>query len=98
MCVSVCVCVCVCVCVKEYVEVNSNPEGICDLNDAELSSPPTEEEIAEATNQLKNNKAPGADEITAELLKLGGAVMAQWLTRLSQLVWLREEVPADWRT
>jgi hypothetical protein len=39
--------------VKEYVEVNSSPEGICDLNDAELSSPPTEEEIAEAINQLK---------------------------------------------
>ena len=84
--------------VKEYVEVNSSPEGICDLNDDELSCPPTEEEIAKAINQLKNNKATGADEITAELLKLGGGVMVQWLTQLSQLVWLREEVPVDWRT
>ena len=74
------------------------PEGICDSNDDELSCPPTEEEIAKAINQLKNNKAPGADEITAELLKLGGGVMVQWLTQLSQLVWLREEVPVDWRT
>ena len=82
--------------VKECVEVNSSPKGICDLNDAELSCPPTEEEFAKA-NQLKNNKAPGAGEITAELLKLGGGVMVQWLTQLSQLVWLREEVPVDWR-
>ena len=84
--------------VKDYVEVNSILEGICDSNDDELSCPPTEEEIAKAINQLKNNKAPGACEITAELLKLGGGVMVQWLTQLSQLVWLREEVPVDWRT
>ena len=63
VCVSVCVCVFSTVLnvqsavsevtlgsVKECVEVNSSPEGICDLNDAELNCPPTEEEIAKPTS------------------------------------------------
>ena len=42
--------------VKEYVEVNSSPEGICDSNDDELSCPPTEEEIAKAITSLRTTK------------------------------------------
>ena len=63
-----------------------------------LSRPPTREDIAESISQLRCNKTPGADEITAELFKLGGNSMVQWLNWLSQQVWLSEEVPANWRT
>ena len=58
---------------------------------------PSEEEIREAIRQLKNNKAPGEDEVAAEMLKLGGKPVVQWLTWLSQSIWQSEEVPVDWR-
>ena len=49
-----------------------------------------------ALQALKNGKAPGGDEITAELLKLGGEVVVQWLAQLAPLVWESEAVPEDW--
>ena len=57
---------------------------------------PSQQEIREAINQLKQNKAPGVDEITAEMLKLGGELVVHWLTRLSCRVWHSEKVPDDW--
>ena len=42
-------------------------------DDEDLSQPITEEEIQEAVGQLRDGRAPGADGISAELLKLGGA-------------------------
>ena len=58
---------------------------------------PTEDEIGAAIRSLKNGKAPGGDEITAELLKLGGGEVVQSLAHLAAtLVWESETVPADW--
>ena len=40
--------------------------------------------------KLKNGKAPGSDEIVAELVKNGGQVMVDWLCGRSGLVTSRE--------
>ena len=82
---------------KGCAEAGGCPEANSEVVDDGLVCPPTAEEVAEAVRQLKHNKAPGWNEITAELLKLGGDIMVQWLTQLSQIIWLSEEVPADWR-
>ena len=42
---------------------------------------PRKEEIRQAIVQLQNNKAPGEDEITAEML--AGEPIVQWMTQLS---------------
>ena len=39
--------------------------------------------MREAILQLKNNKAPGDDGITAELLKLGGETIVEEMTRIA---------------
>ena len=45
---------------------------------------------------MKKGRPPGGDEITAELLKLGGEVVVQWLVSLASSVWESEKIPEDW--
>ena len=61
-----------------------------------LTRCPDEEEIKSTVKVMKNNKAPSADNITAELLKLGGDVVVQWLLNLVSMVWQEKCVPEDW--
>ena len=67
---------------------------LCD--DDDLSQPITEEEIEEAISQLRDGKAPGADGISAKLLKLEGAETIRWLTSLFNSIWSSECIPSDW--
>jgi hypothetical protein len=58
---------------------------------------PSIAEINIAVKQLKNNKAAGADEITAEALKAGGDLLAQRLHSLITLIWQSESIPMTWK-
>ncbi|KAL4149349.1 hypothetical protein QTP88_003311 [Uroleucon formosanum] len=54
------------------------------------------EEIEQAVSKLKNNKAPGSDEITAEMLKLSGDKGVKILWKLCNKVWTTGVWPEDW--
>ena len=56
-----------------------------------------EEETASAISKMKNNKAAGIDEITAELLKAGGQTIISTLTTLMNICWTSKMVPDEWR-
>lgn len=45
------------------------------------------EEIERTVSKLKNNKAPGPDEVTAEMLKLSGEKGVKILWQLCNKVW-----------
>jgi hypothetical protein len=57
---------------------------------------PSREEIEGALKCLKNNKAAGADSITAELLKNGGPNLMDALPAMIQQAWTSETLPRSW--
>ncbi len=64
----------------------------------ELDAPPTEEEVAEKIRKLKNFKAGGPDDITAEALKWACEEKST-LSEIHNLIgeiWRTGEVPKDW--
>ena len=56
----------------------------------------TEEETASAISKLKNNKAAGLDEVTAELMKAGGETIISTLTTLFNTCWRSKMVSDEW--
>ena len=60
---------------QEYIATEGENIQLIERPTAEKMDPPpphTFQELEEAIKKLKNNKAPGADGITAELFKQGG--------------------------
>ena len=58
---------------------------------------PEEEEILTVIWQMKNHKATGEDEVSAELLKHGGREFELRIIELIKEIWTKEEMPRDWR-
>ena len=57
----------------------------------------TDDEVTRAINSLTNNKAPGIDEISAEMLKHGKDAVTGQLVVLFNSIWREQEVPDAWR-
>ena len=57
----------------------------------------SKEEISKSLDDLKNNKAAGPDNITAEVLKADKETTITKLEEIFKLAWDAEEVPGDWK-
>ena len=64
-------------------------------NDREIE-PPTYKEVSDIINKLKRNKAPGTDNIPAELVKYGGYILKHRMYNLILLIWSKEQLPMEW--
>ena len=53
--------------------------------------PPTYNEVSNITRKLKNNKAPGPDNIVSELIKEGGQRLKHKIHTLISKIWEKEE-------
>ena len=58
--------------------------------------PIMEEEVEKALDQMKKGKAPGEDQLTADILKLGGQPTIRIMTRLFNKIMELEQVPTKW--
>jgi hypothetical protein len=76
--------------------INGGNDIINDDNEDSIFIP-TSEEIKISLKVLRNNKAPGADNIPAELLKCGADEVVRLIHKLIMDVWEKEYVPKEWR-
>ena len=63
---------------------------------AEDLEPLTRGDILAAIKNLKNHKAAGLDNISAELIKYGGPALHEKMVALLFDIWERETMPSDW--
>ena len=57
--------------------------------------PPTHNEVRDIIQKLRNNKAPGPDNIISDLIK-GGRKLKHRIYMFILKIWEKEELPADW--
>lgn len=69
------------------VPTNTNPD----------SQPPTIEELETIISSLKNNRASGENQITAELWKNASREAIESLQKVFQEIWLKEMIPEEWK-
>jgi hypothetical protein len=62
-----------------------------------LVKEPTQEEMEKAIDNLKTNKAPGEDDIIAELIKNSSRELKKRLHALICKIWRDEKMPYDWK-
>ncbi|XP_072048653.1 uncharacterized protein [Amphiura filiformis] len=57
----------------------------------------TVREVETAVKQMKDNKAPGTDDISSDVYKIGGAEIITQLTRLYNQILTEKKIPAAWK-
>ena len=84
----------------KYISENSSPKGSfwrnkkkSEFSELSWDSPYL---LAVALKSLKNNKAPGMGNITAEVLKTDTRFAKDWLYELFHKTWIAEVIPEDW--
>ena len=75
-------------------EIGASPEPSADLDIN--TEPPSEREVRVAIQGLKLNKAPGGDQITAEMLIADINTASVVITNLFKRIWKNEKLPEDW--
>ena len=89
---------------EHFSEVLNRPSPTtqADIEEAEedldvKTDPPSKEEIIAAIRTLKNGKASGHDNLSAEFFKMDPNLAAEILLPLFKTIWETKEVPEDWK-
>jgi hypothetical protein len=74
-----------------------NPPNLSNEQIVENLMKPPRQEVVEAINRMKNNKAPREDAIVAAMIKYGGEALKNAIHRLLQRIWEEENMPESWK-
>jgi hypothetical protein len=58
---------------------------------------PSAAEVEVAIRKMKRYKAPGSDQIPAELIQAGGETLHSEIHKLIMLIWNKDELPHQWK-
>ncbi|VEN37907.1 unnamed protein product [Callosobruchus maculatus] len=87
---------------REYCEELYFDEQINDqqrqINNTDREPEILKSEVEDAIKKLKNNKAPGIDEVTGEILKELGDEAVNIILKICNLIWETGIWPKDWTT
>ena len=76
------------------IQDNTEPRS----SSEQIDIPPvTTEEVKKALNEMQRGKAPGEDQITADLLKDGGQIVLEKLANLYTQCLMTASVPESWK-
>ena len=79
---------------KDPDELVIIPEASVDLEI--VTDPPSKLEIQKAIKSLKNKKAPGIDQLNAELFKIDPVLAADTLHPVFHKIWGKAVIPNSW--
>jgi hypothetical protein len=86
---------------KELLNPKANvttSEGITYFGPESNIVAPTLQETLGVIRNLKNNRAPGKDSVTLELMKYGGRKLWNRIHQLVKTIWETEQMPQEWDT
>lgn len=70
--------------------------SIIEVEEMELE-PPDRLDVSLAIKAQKRGKAPGIDNIPAELIKSGGTALENIIYTLVKQIWQKEQIPEEWK-
>jgi hypothetical protein len=82
---------------------NKNVHGVHDVRQMDIHTAkplvpePSLVEVEIATGKLKIYKSPGADQISAELIKAGGETLYSVIQRIICSIWNKEKLSQQWK-
>ena len=83
-------------CYELYKKKDNIATTQVDWKNPEEEPPPLTEEVREAIKGLKNDKSPGDDENTAEMIKKGSEHTVNVFYKLHSKIWRKKKWPEDW--
>ena len=81
----------------EETEVEIVQEGKLGKEEEVNIDPRTWQEAEYHIRRTRNNKAPGEDNVAAELIKYGGKEQLDAMYKLIRTIWETEEMPESWK-
>ena len=81
-----------------YSSQTSNSNKTKNVSPDNSEAPPfIEREVEKALKEMKQNKAPGNDKLTCDIIKLGGNEAINQITNIFNMILKNKKIPPEWK-